>query len=65
MVEGRTGLLARTEEEWARQIGRLLEDAALARTLGDEGRRQTEERYEATRIGARLADILLSFKGSS
>jgi len=58
--EGETGLFAATAEEWSAQIARVLSDPALGRSLGERGRRQVEERYEASGIGARLAEIVRS-----
>src|SRR6266571_4435653 len=56
--QGETGMFARTDEEWAAQIARVLSEPDLARSLGDRGRQRVIERYEAGAIGARLAEIV-------
>lgn len=56
VAHGETGLFARTPEEWASGLGRLLADPGLCAAMGDRGRALLRERYEAKVIGGRLAD---------
>ena len=56
VAHGETGLFARTTEEWAAGLGRLLADPGLCAAMGDRGRALLRERYEAKVIGGRLAD---------
>ncbi|HEV8700542.1 MAG TPA: glycosyltransferase family 4 protein [Candidatus Polarisedimenticolia bacterium] len=64
VVHGETGLFARTEEEWASALGRLLADPDLCTAMGDRGRTLLRERYEATVIGGRLADRVAALAGA-
>jgi trehalose synthase len=56
VLDGRTGLIARTSAEFTSAIGRLLSEAGLARELGENGRRHVAERFLITRY---LRDYLL------
>ena len=47
MVIGRAGAL-----------GRLIDDDALARRLGDRARRRTEQEFSLDAVGARLDELL-------
>jgi len=58
VTDGVNGFLARGEDEWSAAIRRLVEDPALRRSLGREGRRTVEERYSLQVHGPRLADLL-------
>jgi glycosyltransferase involved in cell wall biosynthesis len=40
--DGETGFLAETPEQWAKAIGRLMNDATLRRRMGTAGRRRVE-----------------------
>ena len=44
-------------EQMARQIGRLIDDAALCRRLGREARRTFERRYTLPAMMARIAEL--------
>jgi glycosyltransferase involved in cell wall biosynthesis len=57
---GSNGFLARNDAEWEDLLGRLLEDVALRRALGEAGRRSVETRYSALVQAPRVAAI---FKG--
>jgi glycosyltransferase involved in cell wall biosynthesis len=57
---GRNGFLAASDTQWEELLGRLLEDAALRRRLGDAGRRTVEGSYSAAIQAPRVAAI---FKG--
>ncbi len=55
--EGECGFFARTEAEWVDRLARLLEDRALRRRMGEQGRKLVEERY-CVQVQIRvLADI--------
>lgn len=45
IVDGENGFLANTHEEWVYILSRLIEDAALRKQIGLEGRKTVEERY--------------------
>ncbi|MBI5283879.1 MAG: glycosyltransferase [Chloroflexi bacterium] len=49
VIDGKTGLVATTTEEFAAAIERLLADPALARKLGENGRAHVAERFLITR----------------
>ena len=49
VLDGETGLIARTTEEFAAAIERLLSDQALARKLGENGRRHVANHFLITR----------------
>jgi trehalose synthase len=56
VIDGRTGIIAKTTEEFAKAVSRLLDDPALARNLGRSGRQHVAERFLITRY---LRDYLL------
>ena len=58
--EGESGLFAHTQGEWEDGLSRLVADRPGAMALGERGRRVVSERFEASLIGSRLADLLLS-----
>lgn len=45
VIDGETGLLAETVDEFSEQIIRLLREPALARRLGEAGQRHVQERF--------------------
>lgn len=49
VIDGVTGIIARTTEEFAAGIARLLEDRELAAQYGDRGRRHVADRFLITR----------------
>ena len=55
VLDGETGLVATTTEEFAAAIERLLSDPALARKLGENGRRHVADHFLITRY---LGDYL-------
>jgi glycosyltransferase involved in cell wall biosynthesis len=56
--ENETGFFARSADEWAAHLRRLLGDPSLALRLGERGRAQVEEGYEASSIAARLMELV-------
>ncbi len=55
---GSNGFLASTPQEWAAAITALVENTALRRTMGAEGRRKIECAYSLAVHGPRLAGML-------
>ncbi len=58
VIDGETGLLADTPEEWAQAIGRLAADPELRTRMGAAGRRLVEQHYSVDRWGPRFAQII-------
>lgn len=56
-VDGDTGFLAATTDEWERAIERLAGDPALGARMGAAGRRRVDERYALPVVGRRLVDL--------
>jgi trehalose synthase len=56
VIDGKTGIIANTTEEFADAVARLLDDPAAARELGRSGRQHVAERFLITRY---LKDYLL------
>jgi glycosyltransferase involved in cell wall biosynthesis len=53
-----TGLLASSDDEWVAALGRLRNDPALRRRLGEAGRALVERRYSLDVATPRLAKVL-------
>ena len=53
-----TGLLASSDDDWVACLGRLRDDPALRRRLGDAGRALVERRYSLDVATPRLATVL-------
>jgi glycosyltransferase involved in cell wall biosynthesis len=58
IAHGQNGLLADTEEDWERELGRLLADVSLRRQLGQAGRLTVEHDFSARVHAPRVAGIL-------
>ncbi len=58
VTNGENGLFARSHDEWAEAISRLIRDRALADRIGAAGRRRVEEAYSLAANAPRLLDIL-------
>ncbi len=56
VIDGRTGIIANTTDEFADAVSRLLDDPALAQQLGKSGRQHVAERFLITRY---LRDYLI------
>lgn len=56
--DGITGFVARTPEDWQVALTRLIEDAALRRTLGRRGREVVVREYSLSTQIPRLAEII-------
>jgi len=63
VVEGETGFLARTEEEWERSLERLVLDGELRRRLGLAGRRRVEENYAMPIVSRRVIELYRELLG--
>ncbi len=63
VVDGETGFLAGSPEEWERAIGRLLTDADLRSRMGLAGRRRVEERYAMPRVSNRIVSLFTEVAG--
>lgn len=61
MVEpGVNGYLAETPDEWVEALGRLLENGALRRSMGEAGRAMVVARYSARVVAPRLHALFAS-----
>jgi len=58
VIHGKTGAVARTTEEFAAEVSRLLEDRELAAQYGENGRRHVAERFLITRYLGDYLEIL-------
>jgi glycosyltransferase involved in cell wall biosynthesis len=58
VVDGQTGFLASTPEEWAEAAARLAADPALRRRMGLAGRRLVERRFSVDVWGPRFAELI-------
>jgi glycosyltransferase involved in cell wall biosynthesis len=58
VVEGETGFLAATPEEWVMRIAQLAQDADLRRRLGEAGRRRVETDYSIGPVFERLRSVI-------
>ena len=56
VIDGETGIIARTTQEFAEAVSKLLDDPELARNLGRSGRQHVADRFLITRY---LRDYLL------
>jgi glycosyltransferase involved in cell wall biosynthesis len=57
ILDGQTGLLAATPDQWRAHLDRLIADAALRRTMGAAGRIHASN-YDIAVVGRKLIDIL-------
>lgn len=60
VVDGDTGLIVTTPEEWKAAMQRLAGDPALRTLMGAAGRARFEERYSLQANGPRLVDLMTS-----
>lgn len=65
VAEGVNGFLPTSPEEWTRRLAALLDDAALRRAMGEEGRRIAETRYSLASQQPRVLDILRTAAASA
>jgi glycosyltransferase involved in cell wall biosynthesis len=64
-IDGTTGLLATTEDEWVRALDRLIDDPALRARLGAAGRAHVEAHYALHRTAPLVADVLRRAAGGA
>ena len=57
------GLLVRTEEDWVRELERLLDDPDLRRRLGEQARRDAVAKYSVNAVAADYRRVLASVTG--
>lgn len=62
--DGENGLLATAPDAWANALVRLMDDPALVRRLGEQGRADAEARYDRRVVGAELLRILAALETS-
>ena len=62
-VEGETGFLASSPEEWERALARLLGDPELRRRMGRAGRRRVEENYAMPIVSERVVALYRGLLG--
>ena len=58
IIDGQTGYLASSPEQWSAAIARLAADPALRRRMGQAGRRLAEERFSVARWGPQFAGLI-------
>ena len=58
--DGENGFLATNGDQWLAHLTRLVDDAALRRTIGLAGRQTVEERYSMRKCASRFAEALRS-----
>ena len=57
---GENGFLAANRDQWLEHLTRLVDDAALRRTIGLAGRQTVEDRYSMRKCASRFAEALRS-----
>ena len=55
---GENGFLAKTNEDWLKRIGDLVNDADLRKRMGKEARKTVEENYSMTRCAGLFAEVV-------
>ncbi len=56
--DGRTGVLASSQEEWTRAVLELAADREKRQRFGEAGRAKVEREYSGTEVGRHLAELL-------
>ena len=62
VVDGGTGILATSGDEWEGALRKLIDDPGLARELGNAGRRRTIELYSLASQSPRLIELFRSLR---
>jgi glycosyltransferase involved in cell wall biosynthesis len=65
VIDGVTGLLASSEDEWVAALDRLVADAPLRARLGAAGRAHVEAHYALHRTAPLVADVLRRAAGAA
>jgi glycosyltransferase involved in cell wall biosynthesis len=63
--DGVTGILASSNEEWARALTTLRDDKALRDRLGLAGRKRAEDRYSVQVVAPRFAELIIEAAGKN
>lgn len=58
VIDGKTGFLVSTEDQWVEQLVRLLDDSNLRKDMGRAGHFRASEYYSLQVMGPRLANLL-------
>jgi glycosyltransferase involved in cell wall biosynthesis len=58
VLDGKTGFLARTSEEWYVYLKRLIENPGLRQEMGNKGYEHVKEHYEISKIAKRFTEII-------
>jgi glycosyltransferase involved in cell wall biosynthesis len=58
IISGKNGFIARTEDDWVKSIGTLIDDAGLRRDFGLRGRELVEKEYSLEKYALRYAGLL-------
>ncbi len=64
VVDGVTGMLADTPEDWERSLDQLLGDATMRREMGQQGRERAVDRYSLSAQAPRLLAVLTDCVGA-
>ncbi len=56
--DGENGFLAGSDQQWIDRIEKLINDPALRRRIGEEGRRTVEEKYSLRVSAPRIYEII-------
>ena len=65
VLEGETGFLARSPEQWRHALVALLDDAALRRRMGQAGRRRAEAQYSLDHCAPQMVELLRGVAGDA
>lgn len=65
IASGRDGFLAKSEEDWVRQLSALIEDGELRRSVGQRGYESAMKRYGCGVIGDRYAALAANWSRSA
>jgi len=58
VIDGETGFLVSTEDQWVEKLLRLLDDSGLRQDMGRAGHLRAAEHYSLQVMGPRLAKLL-------
>jgi glycosyltransferase involved in cell wall biosynthesis len=65
IIHGKTGFVARTEEEWLKYLSILLNDRNLRHSMGRLGRRIFEEKYSYEGLTMKMQNIFITLNGTT
>jgi glycosyltransferase involved in cell wall biosynthesis len=58
VVDGETGFLCESDEEWIARLSQLVADPQMRRSMGDKGREDVRQRWSLQRWGPEVARLL-------